>query len=131
MQNSLTQIVEKRIAFISKQVAEYKAKLDDSFMYNFEWGYAGDLYMAMAEKKQLDLLLTFISKPENSDKVLEALKREIEVMTKDILRGGFVGTSTSNFSNIAHTMKKEVSCKLIDVYEDYLNEIVNYSLKIS
>jgi len=118
---TLKETIQAEIESLNNKATICKSKLDESFIYNFEWGYAGDLYVLMFEKARMEKYLELIL--ESPDKAEEILERQIRMMQDEILKGDFLGASTSIFANLTHTYKKEVKCTLIKTLETYLSFI--------
>ena len=120
---AITKHLKSEIKSLENKIASCKAKLELDYTYNFEWGYSGDAYLASYKMKQLKGCLSFIEKePQRTE---EWLKHNVDSIKKELLRGGYYGTSTSVFSNLAHLYKKEVSAELYELYNIYLDWIDN------
>lgn len=111
----------KEIYALADLIAKDRAKLESDFVYNFEWGCAGDLYHRMLVKEHYECLLVVLREQPQSLK--EYLKVQIESRTEQLLNGGFFGRSTGVFSNIAHTYKREVDCVIVAKYKLFLKWI--------
>lgn len=123
MEYTLKGTIEREISALNTGITKSKTKLDENFTYNFEWGYAEELYLLTLQKAFLSQFVEFIS--EQPERAKEWLTHNIGRIKKEIVRGGFLGTSTSIYSNLAHTYKKEVDCKLLEKYELYLEWITS------
>ena len=121
MKADLIEIVKQQQESTQRDIDKFKKKLAENYTFNFEWGYVGSLYQAQLEYNILSGFLGFIT--EQPERTEEWLTHNIERISKSILEGGFVGTSTSVYSNLAHTYKKEVDCKLLQIYKDWLKYI--------
>ena len=121
MKADLIEIVKQQQESTQRDIDKFKKKLAENYTFNFEWGYAGSLYQAQLEYNILSGFLGFIT--EQPERTEEWLTHNIERISKSILEGGFVGTSTSVYSNLAHTYKKEVDCKLLQIYKAWLKYI--------
>ena len=138
------QIVEMHIGFelsrLDKDIIECKSKLDEDFLYNFSWGLPKTLYISMRMKQILTRTLEAIKKSVDFEELKKSnqlyttsrldvltcccLEDEIAEKSKWILKGGFTGTSSGTFHNLAHTFDKEVDCIIIEKYKSYL-ELIN------
>lgn len=108
-----------RIATLKFKIAEYKKKLDENYTYYFEWNYPGDIYKMNVE---LGSLISLIDATDET--MIEVrLIRRIERITDDLLEGGYLGTSTNELHNLAHTYRKEVNASLLKLYKQYLEMI--------
>lgn len=118
---TLIATVKKDIKAANVIVEKAQGKLNDNFIYNFQWGYAEDLYKNALIVRKLNQFAEFIT--EQPNRAAEWLSYNINEAKKRILRGGFLGTSTNVYHNLAHTYDKEVDCILIEMYETYITYI--------
>lgn len=107
------------ILSLNETIKDAKEKLENAFLYNFEWNYPEILYKALYEKEMLAKFLRFAK--DQPDFTQEWLEYNISRITKDLLQGNYVGQSTSVYSNMAVTYKKEVECKLLRYYKNLLS----------
>lgn len=121
MKTDLIEIVKQQQESTQRDIDQFKKKLAENYTFNFERGYSGSLYHAQLEHNILSNFLKFIT--EQPERTEEWLTHNIQEISRKILEGGFVGTSTSVYSNLAHTYKKEVDCKLLQMYKDWLKYI--------
>lgn len=128
MVRTLKEIIEEEIADYDLAIKANKAKLDENFLYNFEWGCAESVYKDTLERNILTGLVDFIS--AEPERAVEWLTHNIQDIKRNILKGSFIGTSTSVYSNMCYTYKKEVDCKLLSRYEVYLKSITSKNLPI-
>jgi len=96
MFESLKSNIERKIAALKIDIDKCKAKLDENYVFNFEWGYAENLYLATLQSNILSEFLAFFT--ENPERAGEWLTHNINRIKNEILQGGFVGTSTNQFS---------------------------------
>jgi len=118
---TLKEIVEQEIYNTEYKAKKAKEKLDENYVFNFTWGYPGDLYQCTLYANRLKGFLEFIS--EQPNRTSEWLSSNINQIKRELLRGGYLGTSTNVYHNLAHTYEKEVNCLLLELYEDYLKLI--------
>ena len=118
---TLKSTVEKDLADIQSKIDNAKKELADNYAYAFEWGVAGQLYCLELEKRNMIKLLKAIIDAPNTLAV--NLQRSLDASIEEILKGDFLGNSTSQYHNISHTHKKEVSCKMIERNKLYLQWI--------
>jgi hypothetical protein len=119
--NKVKQMISGDIESLKDLAEKSRIKLETDFIYNFQWGYAGTQYKAMLEANRLQHCLNFIT--EQPDRAEEWLTENVKSIEKEILGGGFLGTSTSIYSNLAHTYNKEVDCYLLKRYKYYLKNL--------
>jgi hypothetical protein len=124
MTDTLKTILKREISFLENSIAVYEKKLNENFNYHFEWGVGGDLYQVNLEKSLLSNFLRFVTTEPNQ--VSNWLTYQISRIKKELARGGFLGGSTSTYSNLVHVYKKEVDCKLLEKYESYLELITRF-----
>jgi len=118
---TLKEIVLQEISNAEKKAQKAKQKLDENYVFNFAWGYSGDLYQYTLYANRLKGFLEFIS--EQPNRTSEWLSSNINQIKRELLRGGYLGTSTNVYDNLAHTYEKEVNCLLLELYEDYVKLI--------
>lgn len=128
MSKTLVQVIEDRIKKIDSEIAIEKENLDDDYMYYFTWGKCETLYKHSGIRRTLLNTLTFIS--ENPDKTVEYLEHHVKTISKNILDGHFLGTSTNLYSNLSYTYDKEIGCEIVKIYQEFLYCIKNESLEI-
>lgn len=117
----LKSVLEIEVSKLRSNILDCKTKLDENYVYHFQWGLPQALYMASLEEAILSQFIGFLAdEPERAE---EWLNYNIKRISHEILEGSFLGTSTSAYSNMAHTYKKEVDCILLKKYQQYLRII--------
>lgn len=119
--STLKDEIENEINYLQNYINKAKLKLDEDFIYNFEWGYPAELFCLSFRQQQLkNILSRILETPTNAKAILEECIADI---TKELLDGGYTGTSTGTFHNLAHLYKKEVKAKLLVNLQHYLRWI--------
>jgi hypothetical protein len=115
---TLRSTVEKEIEQTKANITRSSEKLQSNYLHGFEWGYAGDIYKLKKREWYLNALLAEISK--DPDLIGHYLANFLTLVTADILKGSFIGRSSSVYSNLSEAHDKEVACEMIELYGNYL-----------
>jgi hypothetical protein len=116
---TLKENLEKKILNLKSEIESLNEKLLKDYCHAFSWSAPEDLYKLnkkLIYLKELDNIIV-----TKADRVSEYLTYCIERGEKELLSGGYMGRSTSLFSNIAHTLDKEVLVEIITEYKELKN----------
>lgn len=119
---TIRQFVINSIKSIEKDEREAMAKLNESFAYYFKWGLCEKVYKLKIKKICLDEFVALFPN-HNEEQILKFINQKIKSLTKEVLRGNFIGGSTSVFSNMAQTYDKQVECEMIEFYNVCLERL--------
>ena len=102
--------INTEITALNKVIKETRAKLDENFMYHFEWGTGSDLYCLIYKRDYLQNIIIDIPKNEGCD----VINWHIETITKELLTGRFVSTSSNKSQNDTYLLRKEQNAIILN-----------------
>ena len=117
MKISILEYVQQEIEEQERDAKKSQDKLNENFLYNFEWSYSESLFKSLYIKAYLNDFVTFINK--DPERGMEWIKFNIQRLTSDLLRGSVQNNSTSAYSNLVHTYKRECAQYLLELFERY------------
>lgn len=125
---TLVSLLDLQIANYDEGIAKCKQKMEENFLYHFEWGYPAGLYTEMSQRRAIAHLRDFAK--GSPEKVKEYLERQIQNITQELLGGQYANHSTNEFHNIAYRLNKEVAASTLSCYKSYLERIVEHNMPI-
>jgi hypothetical protein len=103
--------IQKQLAVLEPQILELENAISANYCYNFEWGYANDLYLLKVKKF---IFLEILKDLESGHPDVTVIEYYINLYTNEILDGRFLANSSNRASNEAGLLRKEAKVEIIN-----------------
>lgn len=118
----LQQYLDREKGIVESNIKEYNTQQKNNYLYFFGW-HADDLYKAYYIDSHYKAIQKKIDTAETPKDIEDYLKHCTHYVEEDLLSGPLVRRSTSQMSNIAHSLEMECKQKLLKDLEN-LNRIL-------
>lgn len=111
----LQQYLDSRKSEVAGDIAEYDQQMKKNYVYFFGW-HADDLYKAHYMENNYKALQEVIDNAQSPKEIAAYLNKCILYVEDDLLNGPLVKRSTSQMTNISHSLELECKQKLLKVF---------------
>lgn len=118
----LQQYLDGKKCEVASNIAEYNQQMKKNYVYFFGW-HADDLYKAHYMENNYNAIRKEIDTAQSPKEIEAYLNKCILYVEDDLLSGPLVKRSTSQMSNIAHSLEMECKQKLLKDFQN-LNRIL-------
>ncbi|MCZ2085358.1 MAG: hypothetical protein LC112_13910 [Flavobacteriales bacterium] len=113
--------INEDLSDIEKQISNCKKKLEDNYIYAFQWGYSEELFSQTLKLNTLKDFIDFIV--NNPERIVEWLEHNIKRIEDKLLNNNLNQFSTNRSSNIAFELTIKVEQDLRVLYKQYLKQL--------
>jgi hypothetical protein len=118
-------IVNRRMERLESDILELKTRMNESFTYSFEWGLQEDIYKKMNLAKHYEQASQILELAETKELALEWLGNRVNTITEDLLTGKQFESSSCASSNLAYTLRRQVTVEFLPELKRIIRDIVS------
>ena len=115
--------LSNHISKAERKIAELTKEMNETYAYFFEW-HADEMLQTQLELKDFKMVHTHIDYENRSlEQIKTLLQGHIEYLTDDLLEGRIISHSTSQMTNMAHSIGLVAKQSLLRTYQSIYNSI--------